>query len=79
MRQIPPPGWQIPWPGRFQDKRFHLHDVAVIYAWPSTGGRLELQNPSAFELDVLGIEDHSTESNKSADAAEEDAESMPRY
>lgn len=73
MRRVPPPGWQFPWPGLFKDKRLHFRDTAVVYAWPSTGGRFELQNPSAFELDVLGIEDHLAERNKSADAMEEDA------
>lgn len=73
MRSIYPEGWLFPWPGHFKDKRLCLHDSAVVYAWPSTGGRLELQNPSAFELDILGVRDYSTESNRSTDAAEEDA------
>lgn len=73
MRNVPPFGWAFPWPGPFKDKRLHLHDSAVAYAWPSTGGRLELQNPSPFELDILGIEDHFTDSNRSADATDEDA------
>ena len=55
------------------DRRLELGYRATVYAWPSTGGRLELQNPSAFELDMLGIEDHFTQSNKSTDAAEEDS------
>lgn len=55
------------------DRRLKLQDRARVYAWPSTGGRLELQNPSAFELDMLGITDHFTESNKSTDATEEDS------
>lgn len=32
-----------------------------------------MANPSAFELDILGIENHLTESDRSADATEEDA------
>lgn len=73
MRQVPPPGWEFLWPGLFQDKRLRLHDSAVVYAWPSTGGRLELQNPSPFELDILGIQDHSTEHNRSTSLTDEDA------
>lgn len=65
--------WHFVWPDPFKDKRLKLHDSATIYAWPSTGGRFELQNPSAFELDYLGIEDHFAESNNSADTTEEDA------
>ena len=45
----------------------------MIYAWPSTGGRFELRDPGALELDVLGIEDPFTECNKSYDPVEEDA------
>ncbi len=73
MRRIPPPGWSISDRYSFKDRRLHLSDAATVYAWPSTGGRLELQNPSALELDILGIEDHFNESNKSNDAVEEDA------
>ena len=73
MRQVPPPGWEFPWPGLFQDERLRFHDNAVVYAWPSTGGRLELQNPSVFELDILGIQDHSTEHSKSTNPIDEDA------
>lgn len=73
MRFVSPEGWQFPWAGDFKDKRLHFRDVAIVYAWPSSGGRLELQSPSAFELDFLGIEDHLAERNKSADAIEEDA------
>ena len=73
MRIIPPRGWQFFWPGPFKDKRLLLHDSAVVYAWPSTGGRIELQHPSAFELGILGIDDPFTECNKSANSVEEDA------
>lgn len=67
------PGWSFPWWGELKDKRLRLHDSATVYAWPSTGGRFELQNPCAFELDYLGIEDHFAQSNNSADTTEEDA------
>jgi hypothetical protein len=73
MRLVSHSDWQFPWPDAFKDKRLELHESATVYAWPSTGGRFELQNPSAFELDYLGIEDHSAESNNSADTTEEDA------
>ena len=73
MRYSHPWGWEFPWPGDFKDKRLHLQDKATVYAWPSTGGRFELQNPSVFELDILGIEDCFAESNKSTDTIEEDA------
>ena len=45
----------------------------MVYAWPSNGGRLELHNPSALELDFLGIQDPFTECNKSVNPVEEDA------
>ncbi|KIW68436.1 hypothetical protein PV04_04382 [Phialophora macrospora] len=73
MRMIHPPGWSISDWSSFKDRRLHLSDAATVYAWPSTGGRLELPNPSALELDLLGIEDHFNESNKSIDTTEEDA------
>jgi hypothetical protein len=57
----------------FKDRRLRLYDSAIVYAWPSTGGRLELENPSALELDILGIENHLTESNRSTEATEEDS------
>jgi hypothetical protein len=66
-------GWELGFQAKFRDRRLHLHESAAVYAWPSTGGRLELTNPSAFELDILGLEDHFTESNRSTDGTEEDA------
>src|SRR5271163_4380645 len=63
---------QFYWPD-CKNRRLVLHDSAVVYAWPSTGGRLELENPSVLELDTLGIEDRLTESNRSIQATEEDA------
>lgn len=65
-------GWRDVWPGAFKDKRFQIKADATVYAWPSTGGRFELQDPSAFELDVLGITDHLTELDNSANFTEED-------
>ena len=73
MRQLDPRGWRTFWGGSIKDKRLHLQDTAVVYAWPSTGGRFELQNPSVLELDILGIEDRFTECNKSYNTIEEDA------
>jgi len=70
---IHPPGWLLCDRAAFKDRRLHLHDSAAVYAWPSTGGRLELENPSAFELDILGIENHFMESNRSTDTIEEDS------
>jgi hypothetical protein len=63
---------QMYWP-HLKDRRFQLFDTAVVYAWPSTGGRLELQDASALELDFLGIQDHFTEAESSPNATEEDA------
>jgi len=55
-RYVHSPGWLLCDGAVFKDRRLHLHDSAAVYAWPSTGGRLELENPSAFELDILDIE-----------------------
>lgn len=66
-------GWSDVWPGPHGGKRLSLDKSATVYAWPSIGGRLELRNPSAFELEVLGIEDASLEINCSADFGVEDA------
>jgi hypothetical protein len=60
------------WPD-LKDRRFTLSDVATVYAWPSTGGRLELEDANALELDFLGIQDHFTEIERSPNATEEDA------
>lgn len=65
-------GWVFPWPGPQRDKRLYFRDTAVVYAWPSAGGRLELQNPGPFELAFLGIEDRLNEMNSSLDPAIED-------
>ena len=73
MRRAGRWGWQFFWGGPIKDKRLHLQDTAVVYAWPSTGGRFELQNPGALELDVLRIEDPFTECNRSYNTIEEDA------
>ena len=55
-----------------EDVRLELFDTAVIYAWPSTGGRLELQDATPLELDFLGIQDHFTDLKRSYNATEED-------
>jgi hypothetical protein len=73
MQVNPKTGWIFPLPVSFATKKFRLLVAAVVYAWPSTGGRIELRNPSAFELCVLGINDHFSECTRSSDPAEEDA------
>lgn len=70
IRQIE--GWRQVWPGARKDKRFAIGSCTTVYAWPSTGGRFELEDPSAFELDVLGITNHFTECSNSANFTEED-------
>lgn len=52
--------------------RLALGSGATLYGWPSTGGRYTLQNPSAFELDFLGV-DRFVESKKASTAEDEDA------
>ena len=56
--------------------RFELFDTAVVYAWPSTGGRLELQDATPPELDFLGIQDHFTHLERSYNVTEEYAFAM---
>jgi hypothetical protein len=69
-----PPGWLVTWPGHLRNRRRAINDTAVIWAWPSTGGRLELHNQgAAFELDHSGIVDHLTECDMSNNVTEEDA------
>ena len=69
-----PHGWLFPIATDWKDQRLHFRGhSAIVYAWPSTGGRLELLDPSPFDLTFLGIEDHLVECNKSTNSTEEDA------
>lgn len=72
MHKLRREGWHDGWPKDFSNKRLAIRQTATIYAWPSTGGRLELQDPGAFELEYLGIDQPLVETNCSADLAEED-------